>query len=139
MANMRQIIEAVKGAIAAAPPLGSTFASYAGPNLTESDFPIIVFAVETINVSTFMPGAAGAADQVTGALVVYHFTLSAEGTRVMHDLMEDTKARLHQQDLTADEWSSIQLRLVSRSGIEAAGEGMYNQIDTYNLIARGTL
>jgi len=138
MAELGNLVGAIRDALDGDPEVGRVFDTYAGPNLTEDDFPVVVFSI-AVGVTTHFPGAAGAVDQITGSVLVYHHTLAAEGTAAMRDIADRTQAALHQSNLTATGWRSIQCRLVSRSPIEAIGEGMYQQVDTYNLIGEPTL
>ena len=139
-AQLTDLVAAIRNALDAVHGVGLVFDSYAGPNLTEADFPVVVFSVAPVHVSTFMPGAAGAVDQVTGGVTVYHFSLAPLGTQAMRELMDKTQEALHQSNITtATDWNSIQTRLVSRSPIDALGEGMYRQVDQYNLIGEGTI
>jgi len=138
-AQLGNLVAAIRDALDAVPGVAPAYDAYAPPNLTEADFPVVVFDVAPINVTTHMPGAAGSVDQITGTVKVYHFTLSALGTVAMRDLMDLTKEALHQANLTATGWRSIQTRLVNRSEMDAEGEAMFGQVDTYNLIGEGTL
>ena len=135
-AQLNQLVAAIRNRLDRVGGVGMVYDSYAAPNLTEADFPVLVFSLGGLNVTTHFSDTI---DQVTGTVVVSHHTLCADGTAAMRRIMEATYSALHRSNLTSTDWTSIQLRCVARGAIVAIGEGMYAQDDTYALTGNASV